>query len=886
MSVLPASIFDMSQNAAVDQTMIDLTKHLIEETINTKRLSLGGAAEFIKDSMGMAPEIVDEAHRQLEEESRAISTFSGAVVDSHSYGGQNWYLGPRDNGQWSKYLELLERKGTPGLEKLDEETSRVTGLLANPHNPGEKRKGMVMGNVQSGKTRNFAGVIAKAVDAGYRFVIVLSGMHNNLREQTQTRLTEQVFSGSEWYSLTQSIYDLDLVTNATQVVENQPFVCAVVKKNTKRLANLTRMLKEIPDNLLKLRPVLIIDDEADQATPNSMAQRANISAINRRMREVWAQVETGSYVGYSATPFANVLIDPDEDEDLFPSDFITTLATGPEYFGARRVFGLADTVDDNGETEPGLDMVRIIPAAEAETLFPPSDAGDRDFFDPPLPASLRDAFAWFIVATAIRRARGQMGYSSMLIHTTHYTAPHEAMRRRVTALAKELETRVGWRDLATFEHSWNDETNRVAQEATMPLPTWDDVRSRIPAVLAELEVVVDNAKSEDRLDYDPANGTERTIIAIGGGTLARGLTLEGLSVSYFTRTSSTYDTLMQMGRWFGYRPGYEDLPRVWVTEGLDQDYAFLARVEDDLREEIESVQDSDLTPEEMGVRIRTHPGRLQITADNKMYSAEVVQLGLSDTANQTTILDGSDPRLTRANLQAVENLISGEAPQPLNRRGKYLIVPDVSGQRVITFLQSFRAHPDQKWLSNRTKQNNLDNMIHWIQEFAPGNIWNVVLAGNSRAMAPDGITALGTMTMGGIELGCLNRSVLRTSTPERLDFKAIMSPGDRICDIPPAEYGDAPRDTNADRRRIRRSYGHGRGLVVIYPISSHSRASSEARERMDIPTEENQVAFSIFMPSIRDADDRDGTFVSVRRTWEIPTAPDDEDFPEGDGDDE
>ncbi|MDK9671089.1 hypothetical protein [Propionibacterium freudenreichii] len=331
----------MSQNAAFDQMTVDIIMDSIRYTINKKHLSLEGAAECVK-GMGTNAQLVDEAHRQLEEESRAISTFTGAVVDSHSYGGQNWYLGPSDSGQWSKYLDLLRQKETPGLDTLDEETTRVTGLLANPHNPGEKRKGMVMGNVQSGKTRNFAGVIAKAVDAGYRFVIVLSGMHNNLREQTQTRLTEQVFSGSEWYSLTQSIYDLGSVTNATQVVENQPFVCAVVKKNTARLANLTRMLKEIPDELLKLRPVLIIDDEADQATPNSMAQREKISAINRRMREVWAQVETGSYVGYSATPFANVLIDPDEDEDLFPSDFITTLATGPEYFGARRVFGLAD----------------------------------------------------------------------------------------------------------------------------------------------------------------------------------------------------------------------------------------------------------------------------------------------------------------------------------------------------------------------------------------------------------------------------------------------------------------------------------------------------------------------------------------------------------------
>ncbi|CEI46641.1 Endonuclease [Propionibacterium freudenreichii] len=866
----------MPNDHDTDPEFLGFAMKMITRKVQTDHISLAAAADSVKSRM--RADIVDEALKQLEEKRRRASNYRHTVVDRRFYNDEGWYLGPTDDGQWSRYLNILRGEGTPGLDSLDEETSRITGLLANPSHPGTKRKGLVMGNVQSGKTRNFAGVIAKAVDAGYRFVIVLSGMYNNLREQTQARLTEQVFSGSDWYSLTQGISDLGHVTNAQQVVEHQMFVCAVVKKNTARLANLTRMLKEVPDELLKLRPVLIIDDEADQATPNSMAQREKISAINRRMREVWAQVETGSYVGYSATPFANVLIDPDKDEDLFPSDFITTLTTGPAYFGARRVFGLADTVDDNGETEPSLDMVRLIPATEAETLQPPSDPQSRDFFDPPLPDSLKEALAWFIVATAIRRARGQMGHSSMLIHTTHYTAPHVTMRRRVTSHARELQDRARQRDMTVFKRSWDTEARRATGETTMPLPTWDEVQSRIPAVLAELEVIVDNGESNDRLDYDPSNGSDRTIVVIGGGTLARGLTLEGLVVSYFTRTSSTYDTLMQMGRWFGYRNGYEDLPRVWVTEGLDQDYAFLARVEADLRDEIESVQDSDFTPRQLGVRIRTHPGRLQITAENKMYNAEVVQIGLSDTANQVTILDGRNPAISHGNLNAVRTLVSGLRPQQLHTN--HFLIQDVNGERIITFLRDFKAHPDQKWLSNEAKQKNLDNMVEWIHRFAGGNIWNVVLVSNYRQTAPDGVTPLGSLTIGSTKLGCLNRSVLRGSTSGRLDFKAVMSPGDRICDIPPSKYGDSPRATDADRRRIRRSYGDGRGLVVIYPISSHSQAAPASRERMNIPTELDQVAFSIFMPSIMDADGEDGTFVSVRRPWDVPELSEDEELPE------
>ena len=199
----------------------------------------------------------------------------------------------------------------------------------------------------------------------------------------------------------------------------------------------------------------------------------------------------------------------------------------------------------------------------------------------------------------------------------------------------------------------------MVSEATIPLPDWTEVSARLGDVLAEIDVKVDNGDSPDRINYQ--RGKPLTVIAVGGGTLSRGLTLEGLVVSYFTRTSSTYDTLMQMGRWFGYRKGYEDLPRIWVANGLDRDYAFLALVEKDLRDSIKELAESEFTPYDVGLRIRAHPGRLQITSASKMFSAKEVQVGLSGTANQTFLLDGRPGVLDR-NRSVAEELI-GDATQ-------------------------------------------------------------------------------------------------------------------------------------------------------------------------------------------------------------------------------
>ena len=330
-----------------------------------------------------------------------------------------------------------------------------------------------MGNVQSGKTRSFAGVAAKAADAGYKLVIVLAGMHDNLRDQTQSRLGRPTLRWRPLVLRHPCGSGFEEINGPEQVLARMTVVVAVVKKNIHRLDRLIGTLRQVPRQARRQLPVLIVDDEADQASPNSMAQRQSISAINRRLRDLWALVETGTYLAYTATPFANVLIDPDEAGDLFPSDFITTIPPGDGYFGAERVFGISETVDEQGNGADGLDMVRTITDSESTALRPPSDRDARESFDPSLPDSLLAAFRWFVVATAIRRARGQNSHSSMLVHTTHYTAPHAAMCGRLDSLKREAAADIRSGRTEAYAQSWEDEAKRVASEATVPLPPWE-----------------------------------------------------------------------------------------------------------------------------------------------------------------------------------------------------------------------------------------------------------------------------------------------------------------------------------------------------------------------------------------------------------------------------
>ena len=652
-----------------------------------------------------------------------------------------------------------------------------------------KKRGLVVGYVQSGKTANYTAVMAKAADAGYRLFIVLSGLHNNLRRQTQVRLTSDLVD-HDWAPLTSDVADFGNVLNGAAFLSKGVMSIAVVKKNQARLRSLRDWLRDIPESIRRRVPVLLLDDEADQATPSSAAAREQLTRINQLVRQIWAEIPTGTYVGYTATPFANIFMDPSDEEELYPADFIIDLPRPDSYFGAERVFG-REPLDDADDPDLGLDMVRDVPDDDAELLKPPSKKDARESFDPELPGSLIEAVTWFLVATAIRRVRVQhSAHSSMLIHTTHYVAPHFAMKDRLNDLLKEFRTSWEQGNHSPFLTSFETEGTRAAEVATAPLPMWSQVEQELASVLRDVRVVVDNGSSDDRLDYNRVSNdvpVAETVIAVGGGTLSRGLTLEGLVVSYFTRTSDTYDTLLQMGRWFGYRPGYEDLPRIWMQPSLALEFKFLSLVEEEIRQDMHHMERMKVTPREMGVRVRAHPGRLAIVARNKMHHADIVRVSYSGERRQTFIFDETNPQIIAANRKAVIDFLAAcQEVSPTNKalNASRWSFADIPAGKVISFINSYNFHPDQSGMR-------ADHMAGWIERAAMDIPWNVVTIGSDKVRKRrDGtVVTLGEMDLGLSELvPTVNRAPLINPPKGTANIKALLSHDDWFADLDPRKH--------------------------------------------------------------------------------------------------
>ncbi|SMY11415.1 Z1 domain-containing protein [Brevibacterium jeotgali] len=743
---------------------------------------------------------------------------------------RGWYTPhTRPDGVWEKLRNRMSHGGlADAVGSIDESSDAIVAHLAEPNVSDDLRKGLVIGNVQSGKTANYAAVIAKALDEGYKLVIVMSGVHSNLRRQTQRRLERDLGTdedNADWFRLTSVDGDIGRadIKNAANIVDTNSRTIAVVKKNSRRLSNLRDFLRAVDPGTMQRTPILIIDDESDQATPDASTDSAESpTAINLRMREIWDEVSNGTYAGYTATPFANVFMDPAEAGDLYPSNFLSVMPTPDTYFGAERLFGLSDASIE------APDVIRYIADAELEHLLPRT-AKDAADFEPQVTESLAEAIRWFIVAAAVRRIRGQATkHSTMLIHTTHRVDPHFLMRDEVNRFLKPLQDEALDGETDSFYDVFHAEMNRAAELDTGdgPAPTWPSVKAEIPNVLRTLKVAVDNGSADEseRLDYetDPA----QTVIVIGGGTLSRGLTLEGLFVSFFTRTSNTYDTLLQMGRWFGYRAGYEDLQRIWVSPGLDSDYRFLAAVESDLRVEVERMAAGGLTPSQIGLRIRQHPGRLQVTSKNKMRHVEEVEVDFEGQQFQTTKFDVSDPDALLESASSVRQFLSGLASYGADRAedSGAVLFDGVEASKVLGFLESFSAHDDLEDL--------LAGAVQWTREKLPERPWNVVLANGSTREE---------YRVGDVTVHAVNRAPLAANEggfgDPTVNIRALMSAGDLVSDL--AIMGrlsgsDRHQLTNKRQKALRaqKGVGDGRGLLVLYPISRSSTSSSRTRQKM------------------------------------------------------
>lgn len=820
-------------------------------------------AELDLLSPGLAANLsgeIDEAAAIVAREFEQIE-----ILHSHSVIRKRpeWYFGPRPSDlHWPavKSFLLNEKKWhEDDVRGIDDASNEVVSLLENPRDASRSQfscRGLVVGHVQSGKTANMTAVIAKALDAGYDTVIVLAGLTNKLRHQTQLRLYSDLVRRNplNWQVLTSNEVDRDFRAppQGGFLSHSDKAQLAVIKKNVSPLGELRKAIRETLPAVLQQLRVLVIDDECDQASVNSARGELDMTAINQRIRELLGLLPAVTYVGYTATPFANVLINPyrvdgQELDDLYPRDFITALPKPDRYFGTERLFGKTPVdPEDVRPDEEGLDMIRDVPD-EDEAGLQPRSRKERDAFQPAITPSLEAAILYFLACCAARRARGHGDqHMTMLVHTSAYVRAHE----RVAALIE------GWIDVhrgnlvdqasdigSRLGRVWDEEQGRLPDDLTDARPvTLDEVFKYLSEVLEAIEFPVENGASDDRIDY---SGKARTYIVVGGSILARGLTLEGLMVSYFLRTANQYDTLLQMGRWFGYRPGYEDLPRIWMPRGLKLRFRQLASVEQEIRDDIEQYRLRDLTPMDLAVRIRAIPG-MAITAANKMRAARRCAVSYWGTHRQTFRFAHTDAGLLERNWATGGELVSriealGLRDRETVDRKLWRNVPRSSVRR---FLEAYFVESSQADLLPAM-------LIPFIDGPDPRlSTWNVGIVESGRGRDSDAPLGM----IGSVRT--VSRARLK-DTNGIADIKALMSRRDVVFDCGNGVGGNG----SWEELKAARLDAVGQvPLLLLYPIARDSRPERESKARAPLDAVHDVLGIGIVFPgSVTEG----GNFVSV-----------------------
>lgn len=837
---------------------------------------------------------------------------------------------------WQRYSEWLERNlSFKAVEALDQSTDRVLGLLEDPRREGKwDRRGMVVGHVQSGKTSHYSALINKAADAGYKIIIVLAGMHNNLRSQTQVRLDE-AFLGYETSPLEKDLAVIgvgkvdadptirpnyatnrsdrgDFSTAAAKNLgispEQRPWLF-VVKKHKGILERLllwirnhvTNSLDETGRKVVTNLPLLMIDDEADHASVDTGEQSFDADGnpdpdhdpkpINSAIRRILASFTRRAYVGYTATPFANIFIHnraqtAEEGADLFPSAFITNLGAPSNYIGPSRVFGYAGTQERQG----GLPLVRIIEdhvdkEGSGGWMPPKHKNGHIPVHDGTqvIPPSLVDAIDTFVLASAVRRLRGQATqHCSMLIHVTRFTNVQEEVRRQVEdhvrLLRQKITRRVSHepelrRLQAAFENDFLPTTDavRVARPdwVTYEDVEWTQVEAVLAETLADIDVRTINGTAKDALDYVENAATGLKVIAIGGDKLSRGLTLEGLCVSYFLRASKMYDTLMQMGRWFGYRPGYVDLCRLFMTEDLEEWFGHITDAAEELREEFDMMVETGATPDEYGLKVASHPVLL-VTSPLKMRAATTLMLSFSGQVLETVAFYNTRAELQK-NVDSTRRFLQGIGNNPIpipdkvrtdDRQDRWTgwMWEHVEADQVVAFLLSYLTHPAARKVNSAM----LAQFINSMAETGELTDWTVVLIGGTDGRKEE--IALG------FPLGMNKRAGDKVKT-DRYSIGRLLDPKDEGVDLDLKEWSAALTETqtrqkpdpgrNKERKRpevpsgpaMRRVRGLGapgvqahpeRGLLILYALDPREAGTGFPGESVeDIPP---VIAFGISFP--------------------------------------
>jgi len=689
---LAEQIIKMQLERQKNSNLDDLLNKYINQIDNTKLT--------LDDKIIIRTNIIEDREFEYYRDKAVIETAS-IIVDhtNHIPWYNDWVVNNSENKYyWNRlenYLRVKLTKKYRGerageiVKSIDDSSNVIMDNIENPTRKKFSSKGLVVGYVQSGKTANFTALIAKAADSGYRFVVVLAGIHDILRLQTQLRLDKELtgindrnLNKRDFITMPASNFMWQRLTTAEGSLRGgefikkgkDPFVVfchktgpmiAIIKKNCSVMDNLISWVRNSDENIRKKIPLLLIDDEADQASINTKSNK-ELSETNKRIRKIINLFSRVSYIGYTATPFANVLIDAKEQDDLYPRNFIISLPKPKGYFGASQLF-------DSNLTNC---FINVVPEKEIQQLLP-----QRRSPLVKIPNSLYGAIYDFLISCCIRCFRGEGDESmSMLIHIKHTILHQGKIKTEVDDIIKNIifenHSKSGKKKLLTrFEQYWNEFklcSEQIIDKLHLSsnLPTFPQLIKHLENVLGQLQVLELNNKSEDKLDYTLS--PKPKVIAIGGNQLSRGLTLEGLMGSYYLRNAKQYDTLLQMGRWFGYRENYEDLTRIYTSASIKGYYIHLATIEEEIRKEIYRYEEEKLTPREMAIVIKSHPN-LKVTSKNKMGAGVERQSSFSGKTQQTFYMPLDNIQKLKYNLNIgkkfVEKLTQLKNPLPLPKNG-------------------------------------------------------------------------------------------------------------------------------------------------------------------------------------------------------------------------
>lgn len=790
---------------------LEEAKKALRLTLETQR----NAITITKEDLEMFVELQTRFWKKWvaspEDKTKLVTYLENYIFVKHDHDGyaivsdepfdNTWYTKnkPQNEYFWNLFSLYHAQKGDldrASLDKLGQTTlPKLMNCLNNPNEQSSKqhkRYGLVLGDVQSGKTSTYSGLICKAADAGVKVIILLAGLTETLRQQTQERIEEDIvgltirtdnFHNNQptnvgvgtlpgWenkvttFTLYEDDFNMARARSMSSIGTQKSIVLFVVKKNVPVLTHLHEWLTG-PNQHLNAEgklpySLLLIDDEADNASINTKDSTLDPTATNRKIREICEVFMNSNYVGFTATPFANIFINPETDEDmvtadLFPKDFIYVLPTPDPYIGAQRIFGEpTDEHPNYGDCSYMLNNCYITDIKE------PTEAdihamSERQQVDGPiyykhkkiwkgqLPKSLIESIRCFYLANAIRDFDPEQfdAPRTMLVNISRFINVHNYLAQEISNIVENdyKEIRINFS---------SDQERNTQNELYIELHrlfdlhysncgySWEQVGQRDVLLKWEsnkeqkkIRVIRVNGTKESREESpDYKKNPSLRIIAVGGLALSRGLTLKGLSTSYFYRNTCTYDVLMQMGRWFGYRPHYEKICRIWITNSSANWYHEIAEATEELKSELAHMDSLELTPREFGLRIRRDDTALEITARNKMRTAGKCEVRTTYWGDVfETPYFSTQPMDNTINIDATklwlhEIITKGAKVHKVQGRASFML-HDISIEDITDFLGRIRTS-DKNLKFNRT---HIANFIAFNKEAL--SLWDVIIVGGA-----------------------------------------------------------------------------------------------------------------------------------------------------------